>query len=111
MHTTGDGLVVNQNEQAYRHVVDEAGDSSLLRQTYVHRAGHCTFTPAETITAFQTLIGRLDTGHWGHTTDAALMNTEAAALVQPRANPAPPAFLRFHPTAFLRPFDRGDHEE
>jgi dienelactone hydrolase len=80
MHTTGDGLVVNQNEQAYRDAVGEAGDNSLLRQTFVHRAGHCAFTPAETITAFQTLIGRLNSGHWNDSTDANLMNTEASAL-------------------------------
>jgi hypothetical protein len=117
MHTTGDGLVVNQNEQAYRDVVGEAGDSSLLRQTFVHRAGHCAFTPAETITAFQTLIHRLNTGHWDDSTDAGLMNTRATGL-GPTANifqvgttivPTPPAFLPFHPTVFLRPFDREDH--
>jgi hypothetical protein len=116
MHTTGDGLVVNQNEQAYRDVVAEAGDASLLRQTYVHRAGHCAFTPAETITAFQTLIGRLDTGHWGGSTQASLMNTEAAALglganvfqMGTTIVATPPAFLPFHPTVFLRPFDHGD---
>jgi hypothetical protein len=118
MHTTGDGLVVNQNEQAYRDVVAEADDSSLLRQTYVHRAGHCAFTPAETITAFQTLIRRLNTGHWDDSTAASLMNTEAAAL-GPGANlfavgntivPTPPAFLQFHPTVFLRPFERRDEQ-
>jgi hypothetical protein len=115
MHTTGDGLVVNQNEQAYRDVVNEAGDSPLLRQTFVHRAGHCAFTPAETITAFQTLIGRLNSGHWDGSTDAGLMNSEATAL-GPGANifsvgghvfATPPAFLPFQPTTFLRPFDRG----
>ncbi|HEY7927070.1 MAG TPA: DUF6351 family protein [Candidatus Dormibacteraeota bacterium] len=118
MHTTGDGLVVNQNEQTYRDVVTEAGDSSLLRQTYVHRAGHCAFTPAETITAFQTLIGRLKTGHWDDSTDASLMNTKAAAL-GPEANvfavgqtivPTSAAFLHFRPTVFLRPFERGDDQ-
>src|SRR5216684_440276 len=49
MHTTGDGLVVNEDEQAYASVVSSAGDNSLLRQVFVHRAGHCTFTPAETL--------------------------------------------------------------
>ena len=28
------------------------------------RAGHCAFTPAETITAVQVLVSRLDTGRW-----------------------------------------------
>lgn len=61
LHTTGDGLVSNQNESAYKDVVDEAGNQRLLRRTFVHRAGHCTFTPAETVTALQNLIERLKT--------------------------------------------------
>ena len=104
MHTTGDGLVVNQDEQAYASVVRSAGDAILLRQVFVHRAGHCAFTPAETVTAFQTLINRLNSGKWADTTDPGLMNAEAAAL-PPSLNPAPPAFISFQPTMFLRPFD------
>lgn len=103
MHTTGDGLVVNQDEQAYANVVQTEGDASLLRQVFVHRAGHCAFTPAETLTAFQTLINRLNTGKWANTTDPGLMNTEAAALGS-TLNVAPPAFISFKPTMFLRPF-------
>jgi pimeloyl-ACP methyl ester carboxylesterase len=104
MHTTGDGLVVNQDEQAYAGVVSFDHDSSLLRQVFVHRAGHCQFTPAETLTAFQTLINRVNTGKWGNSTNPTLMNTEAAALGS-TYNPAPPSFLTFSPTVFLRPFD------
>jgi dienelactone hydrolase len=102
MHTTGDGLVVNQDEQAYASDVRAAGNNGLLRETFVHRAGHCTFTPAETITAFQTLINRLDTGTWDGTTDPDTMNAEAAAL-GPSANVLPPSFIPFQPTKFLRP--------
>jgi pimeloyl-ACP methyl ester carboxylesterase len=103
MHTTGDGLVVNQDEQSYAHIVDRAGDSSLLRQVFVHRAGHCTFTPGETLAAFHTLINRLNTGHWDDTTDPGLMNSEAAAYGA-TYNPAPPSFIKFEPTVFLRPY-------
>lgn len=116
LHTTGDGLVVNQNEQAYASVVQSSGDTSLLRQVFVQRAGHCTFTPAETLTAFQTLIQRLDTGTWEDSTNPDLMNQEATALgpnlnvlPEPFPNgttliPTPPAFLNFQPTLFLRPY-------
>ena len=45
MHTTGDGLVINENESAYRTIVDLAGNGNFLRQTFVSRAGHCAFTP------------------------------------------------------------------
>ena len=70
MHTTGDGLVVPQNEQAFRSVVDKAGDARLLRQVFVNRAGHCAFTPAETISAAQDLLSRLATGRWRRERDA-----------------------------------------
>ena len=104
MHTTGDGLVVNQDEQAYASVVASQGDSSLLRQVFVHRAGHCAFTPAETVAAFQTLNFRLDLGRWDNSTLPGLMNLKALALGS-SLNTAPPAFINFKPTMFLRRFD------
>src|SRR6266566_7250922 len=112
MHTTGDGLVVPENEQAYRSAVDRAGRANLLRQVFVHRAGHCAFTPAETVTAVQTLEHRLATGQW-HVPSPAAMNTQAAAL-GPQLNifssggaviSTPPAFIRYSPAAYLRPFN------
>jgi pimeloyl-ACP methyl ester carboxylesterase len=125
MHTTGDGLVVPQNEQAYRSVVRRAGNSSLLRETFVHRAGHCAFTPAETITAAQTLLNRLATGQWSsQALRPASLNTAATGLggaynIFPAQGgtcptgapvsgvcPTAPAFLRYRPTPYLRPFDR-----
>jgi pimeloyl-ACP methyl ester carboxylesterase len=104
MHTTGDGLVEVTDENAYADVVSSTGNSALLRQVFVHRAGHCTFTPAETITAFQTLIHRLDTGSWDDSTNPATMNSTATALGAP-FNIAPASFITFHPAQFLRPFD------
>ncbi|HEX6351047.1 MAG TPA: hypothetical protein VF160_16845, partial [Candidatus Dormibacteraeota bacterium] len=109
MHTTGDGLVLNQDEQAYASVVRSAGNNSLLRQVFVHRAGHCTFTPAETVTAFKTLLHRLDTGRWESSTSPSTINASAASLGA--LNTAPPAFIDFHPTQFLRPFDARDLED
>ena len=103
MHTTADGLVVSQDERAYSSVVRAEGNNALLREVFVHRANHCTFTPAENITAFQTLIQRVDTGKWGDSTDPALMNQEASGLGSP-FNVLPPAFTQFTPTLFLRPY-------
>lgn len=121
MHTTGDGLVEVTDENAYASVVRSAGDNSMLRQVFVHRAGHCTFTPAETVTAFQTLIDRLNTGHWIGPSVADL-NAQAASLgpdfnIFAVSRPAPqpplivptaPAFIDFQPDKFLRPFDARD---
>ncbi len=112
LHTKGDGLVVVQNESAYIHVVDEAGNEQFLRRAFVSRAGHCTFTPAETIASVQRLLGRLDTGKW-HDVEAGDLNNAAAALgpgfnIFPTPNgiaPVPPAFIDFRPARYLRPFD------
>jgi pimeloyl-ACP methyl ester carboxylesterase len=103
MHTTGDGLVVVENESAYKKVVDEAGNEEFLRRTFVHRAGHCAFTPAETISAVETLLNRLNTGKWSGL-KAENLNGGAAALGQ-LFNIAPPAFTDFKPSKYLRPFD------
>ncbi len=79
LHTKGDGLVVVENESAYKHVIDEEGNGQLLRRDFVDRAGHCAFTPAETIAAVGKLIDRLDTGRW-HEPSAADLNAAATAL-------------------------------
>jgi len=116
MHTTGDGLVSVQNEEAYSKVVAEAKDSALLKETFVHRAGHCEFSPAEMITALQTLELRLASGKWKDLSPST-MNNEAAAL-GPALNvidangkivPASPAFLTYKPAKFLRIYDAFTH--
>jgi len=113
LHTTGDGLVVVENESAYRQVVQEDGNQALLRRTFVSRAGHCTFTPAETIAAVLVLIDRLDTGKWRNL-DPAALNAAAAALGPLNTfgggSVIPSAFVDFHPAQYLRPFD-GETEE
>ncbi len=106
IHTTGDGLVLNSDEQAYRSVAQDAKDSQLLRQAFVHRAGHCTFTPAETVAALQALVTRLNTGQWTSLADPANLDAAAAAL-GPGLNIAPPSYIAFEPAPFLRPFDTG----
>ena len=112
LHTKGDGLVVVQNESAYKQVVEEAGNETFLRRAFVSRAGHCAFTPAETIASVQKLINRLDTGEWREV-EADDLNGAAAALgpgfnIFPTPNgivPVPPAFIDFRPARYLRPFD------
>lgn len=118
LHTDGDGLVNVQQESAYRHAVNEAGRGELLRQIYVHRAGHCTFTPAETVAALGALLDRLDSGEW-HGLRADDLNARAAALGPALSViasgstlvPTPPAYVPYRPARFLRPFDavRGHH--
>ena len=114
LHTTGDGLVVPENEQAYRQAAGRTGDAAKLRQIFVHRAGHCAFTPAETITAAHTLLNRLNTGRWNNAAlTPAHLNAEAAAL-GPAYNTYPaggtvtatgPDFTRYQVPPYPRPFD------
>jgi Prolyl oligopeptidase family. len=112
MHTTGDGLVIPQNETAYAGVVATARRQDLLREVYVHRAGHCAFSPAETIALVQQMINRLDTGRWD---DQALKPAalNAVALAQGQSDNSffgfavPPAFVAFKPGPYPRPFPKG----
>jgi pimeloyl-ACP methyl ester carboxylesterase len=106
LHTTGDGLVLNQDEQAYGEIVRGWGHDSLLRQAFVHRAGHCTFTPAETIAAFNVLVRKMNTHQWP-STSAQDLNAAATGLGAV-FNVAPAAYIEFLPTEFARPFDRSD---
>jgi pimeloyl-ACP methyl ester carboxylesterase len=124
MHTTGDGLVVPENEQAYAAVVGRAGNARLLRQIFVNRAGHCAFTPAETITAVQVLLNRVRTGSWNVAALQPASLDAAAAALGPQYNiytaqgstcpvgspvdgvcATAPAFVAFRPARYLRPFD------
>jgi dienelactone hydrolase len=126
LHTTGDGLVVPENEQAYAQVVREAGNGRLLRQEFISRAGHCAFTPAETIVAVQVLLNRLRTGTWDASAlQPANLNAAAAALgpeynifaaqngTCPTGSPVDgvcetaPAYVSYRPASYLRPFDLG----
>jgi dienelactone hydrolase len=114
LHTDGDGLVNVEQERAYRRTVGEAGRAELLRQTFVHRAGHCTFTPAETVAALGALLDRIDGGRWPGLR-ARDLDARAAALGPAMSVIAagsalvftPPAYVPYHPAPFLRPFDAG----
>jgi len=114
MHTTGDGLVVPENEQAYASVVRRAGESRRLRQIFVSRAGHCAFTPAETVIAAKVLLNRMRTGRWNAAALTPASLNAAAAGLGPSFNifsngtkvvPTPPAFVPYTPAPYLRPFD------
>jgi pimeloyl-ACP methyl ester carboxylesterase len=72
VHTTGDGLTPPQVQRWYLDEVVRHGDAGQLRQLYVDRGGHCTITAAEEIVALQTMISRIDNGHWPSSDPAGL---------------------------------------
>jgi pimeloyl-ACP methyl ester carboxylesterase len=114
IHTTSDFLVPFQHEQAFAAGVAGAKRSALLRQLFVHRPGHCAFTGAETATALDVLLDRLDSGKWHNTGNPSVLNAQATALgasmnsFSPAPGvppiPAPSSFVAMSPSQFLRPF-------
>ena len=115
MHTTGDGLCTPDHERAYADVVHAEGNAAWLRQLWITRGGHCTFTLAETLTALDLLQARIDAHRWP-TTEPAALNEAAAvlglaqnALFDPHrpdeAVARPPQFGHFEPGPFPRPYD------
>lgn len=106
LHTVADGFVVTEAESAYAQAVRSAGNSALLQQLYIGRAGHCTFTSAEIITALNQLMYRLDTGQWKDGQDVTRLNSEAKELGEVLNNRAktatPPAFVQYQPAQLPR---------
>jgi pimeloyl-ACP methyl ester carboxylesterase len=92
MHTTGDALVPVQHEREYGDLVRKSGDASMLRQAYVERAGHCTFTDAELVAGLEALQERVETGLWQNLAQPKQLNQRARALGLGEA-----AFVNFLP--------------
>ncbi|MEU2923773.1 alpha/beta hydrolase [Streptomyces sp. NPDC007251] len=80
VHTVADNLVPVEQERRFGDRVRAAGDGALLRQAYVERQGHCTFTTAETVAALHALDHRVATGHWDDAATPAALQRSASAL-------------------------------
>jgi len=109
LHTSGDGLVTPDNEQAYADVVDWAGGNHLLRQLYLRRGGHCTHTTAEVVTALRALVDRIETDRWPDLDpdelNAATSSLAPELMVSRTGDMAAPAYFSFVPPVFPRPYD------
>jgi hypothetical protein len=106
LRNVSDGALPSSNDRAYADAVAVAARSRFLRQTFVDRAGHCTFTPAEVIAAFDALDARIAGGVWPSTSPEALAAAAAALgdeLNQGGGFPVPPAFVTHEPRPFPRP--------
>lgn len=78
IHTIADQLVPVEQENAFATRVRAAGDGRLLRQAYVARQGHCSFTANEVVAGVQAVDERIGTGRWGDTSAAGLAATQPA---------------------------------
>jgi pimeloyl-ACP methyl ester carboxylesterase len=112
LHTTGDGGAPADQERWYAEQVRRTGDPGRLRQLYIERGGHCSFSAAEEITALRTLLAKVDTGRWPDVHPSRL--NVAAGGFDPHYRQVldlgsgakavmAPAFTRHHPPAPLRP--------
>jgi hypothetical protein len=80
IHTTGDNLVPVEQENRFAARVRAPGDGALLRQAFVERQGHCTFTTAETVAALHSLEHRVSTGRWDNVATPVALQRSATAL-------------------------------
>jgi hypothetical protein len=94
IHNVADEIIPVQEESFYQQLVSSAGDGDLLRQAYVFRPGHCSFTPAEEIAGLQALQYRISTGSWGSAASPSSLNAAARALDEGRA-----AYVQYTPPA------------
>jgi pimeloyl-ACP methyl ester carboxylesterase len=98
LHTTGDGMTMPSYESAYRDYVRATGRSDFLRQVYVQRRGHCTYTAAEAAAAVLALDARIERGRWGNLPTVEWLNQKARVFGE-----AEPRFVAFESVPALRP--------
>jgi pimeloyl-ACP methyl ester carboxylesterase len=92
----GDNISPVSGQEAYERVAVSAGTGDLLRQTYTNTAGHCGFSPGETVAAVEALSARVATGRWGDTSPDAVNAAAAAVAGQPGR------FVAYQPAPFMR---------
>ncbi len=108
LHSTGDGGAVPDQENWYADQVRRSGHPGRLRQLYVERGGHCSFSAADEIV---TLLERVESGRWPSTSPRRL--NEQVAELGPGYGlvldfgtfadaPMTPAFTRYAPPELLR---------
>jgi pimeloyl-ACP methyl ester carboxylesterase len=78
LHTTGDPIVPYWHELLYEAKVTASGSSLLYSNIPIARYGHCSFTLAEVLVAFQTLVLKV-TGQGLADVSRALPDAEAQA--------------------------------
>jgi hypothetical protein len=95
-HTIGDGLVIVENENAYRDTVEDAHRKHDLQQNYVNANGHCQFTNSEVLASFQALVAWVETHERPSREEVAALCQKNTALFGDTCN----FNLDFHPKEF-----------
>jgi pimeloyl-ACP methyl ester carboxylesterase len=92
----GDNISPVSGQERFARAAINAGKADLLRQTYTNTAGHCGFSPGETVAAVEALTARVASGRWGDTSPASMHAAAATVAGEPGR------FVPFQPTPFMR---------
>jgi hypothetical protein len=92
LHTISDQLVPVQQEAAFATRVRRVGDGTLLRQAYIARQGHCSFTTAEIVAGVHAINHRVAVGRWDDVAEPATLQRAALSL-----NLGGAAFVSYRP--------------
>jgi hypothetical protein len=105
--TIGDSYDPPSAEMAYEDLTRKAGTQELVRTVYVNRPGHATQTVLEKITAFQTLVDRLESGRWASARELPDRMNALAEQIRKTITPDPgaPAFAYHRPATAIRTWD------
>lgn len=98
LNGVGDEISPTASQQAFQLAVDKAGKGAMLRQAYTHSAGHCGFTPAETVASVHALVARVRSGQWPDTSATGMSALADATRL------GPSRFVPFTPAVFQRPY-------
>jgi hypothetical protein len=101
----GDPVDADAYKRAYEQTLQRAGTAALLRTTWVRSARHANLSPLERITAFSTLVERLDSGAWPGTSPEAMRARAVGIAAASPIDLGPSRFIDHQPPAPLRPWD------
>lgn len=94
----GDAISPPASQQSYAAAVNTAGKGAMLRQVYTASAGHCNFTPSETVAAVGTLMERIVGARWPATGPEDMSRAAGATGL------GPARFAGYVPPRFARPY-------
>jgi len=98
LNALGDAISPPASQYAFQQAVDAAGKGAMLRQAYTHSAGHCGFTPAETVASVHALVTRVRSGQWPDT------SFEGMSALANATGLGASRFVAYAPPPFLRPY-------
>jgi hypothetical protein len=104
----GDPVDSEAYKEGYERTVASAGNTPLLRTTWIASAGHGNQTVLEWLADFVKLIERLDTGKWSSTSPQAMSEAAARLDAESDLSLGTSRFFDYHALKPLREWDGKD---